>query len=375
MAITGARELSTELKAIRDGKPKRVYLVFGTEPYLVRNGAQSIADALAQSSGATVERVDAEGKPPAFVLEPVTALSLFSSSSVAIVRNFTHLLTGDTADVLLAGIDAGLADGSALVFMATGQGPSDKVDKRVKGYKGLAKRGAALELNTQRLEHLAQWLRDKAAEEGKRLAPDAVDLLLHRVGHDMQVLRMELDKAVLYCKDADRIDAADLEHLVGKSKEDAIWDVSEAITRGDSVRAMEIVKQLVTLGTYPLVVLSLLVRQTRHLLQARLLWEEAGSPAFRDMGSFQSRVASRYENGAFGRGADDVTTIQPFATFKRFEAARGTTTSELRHSLARLARADRETKTGAGEGANELLSELVLDLCAASRASRARSVA
>ena len=40
-----------------------------------------------------------------------------------------------------------------------------------------------------------------------------------------------------------------------------------------------------------LVLLTLLVRQARHLLQARLLWEKAGRPAFRDIRSFQSRAA------------------------------------------------------------------------------------
>jgi DNA polymerase-3 subunit delta len=375
MAIEGAPVLASELQAIQSGKPRNVYLVFGTEPYLVRNAAEAISAALAKVFGAEIERIDAEGKPPAVVLEPVTSLSLFSSAKVTIVRNFGHLLAGDTADALLAGIDVGLGEGNALVFVATGAHAADKVDKRLKGYKGLAKRGAAIELNTQQPENLVAWLRDKASEEKKTLTLEAAHLLLQRVGPDMEVLRMELDKALLYCLDRDVIEASDLETLVGRSKEDAIWDVSTEITRGNAVEATKILKELVTSGTYPLVILSLLVRQTRHLLQARLLWEQAGSPAFRDPGSFQARVAARFERGVFGGGADDVTTIHPFAVFKRFEASRETSVPATRRLLARLVRADREIKTGAAAGPHEILDELVLDLCAAARDGRSASAA
>jgi len=370
MAIEGGKELRKELKAIGKGDVKPVYLVFGTEAYLVRESAEAVCRALAAATGAEITRVDAAGKPVQTVLDPVTVLSLFASSQIALVRNFTHLLTGDDADRLLAGIDGGIGEGSALVLAATGSGPADKIDKRVRGYKGLAKRGPVIELNEQKPEVLADWMRRKVSAEGKQLAPNAAELLLARVGTDMGVLKGELDKALLYCHERDRIEVADLEKLVGKSREDAVWDVTEAVSRGDARRALSILEDLVTSGTFPLVILALLVRQTRHLLQARLLWDAAGNPPFGDMRSFQSRVGPAVAKGAFGGGADDVTTIHPFASYKRFEAARGHDVADLRGLLSRLRRADREAKTGASAGALEVMEELLLDL-----AARARRVA
>jgi hypothetical protein len=113
--------------------------------------------------------------------------------------------------------------------------------------------------------------------------------------------------------------------------------------------------------------LTLLVRQTRHLLQARLLWERAGRPAFRDVRGFQARVAGSWEAGVFGQGADDVTTIHPFAAFKRFEAARAHDLRELRETLVRLRRAEADLKTGAAEGADQVVEDLVLELAARGR--------
>jgi len=355
MAIEGAKALAGELSAIKGGHPRPLYVVFGTEPYLVRTAADAIAGAVAAVTEAEIERVDASGRSVEAVLAPVATLSLFASAKVTIVRHFAHLLVGDDADRLLAGIDAAAGSGSTLVLAG------DKLDKRVKGTKGLVKRGSVIELNEQRPEALALWLREKAAEEKKKLAPAAAELLLERVGVDMESLRRELDKAILYCLDQDDIEARDLERLVGKSREDAVWDVSEAVARKDPAHAMTLLQDLLTGGTYPLVILTLLARQTRHVLQARLLWEKAGRPAFRDMRSFQSRAP--YTPGAFGKGPDDVTTIHPFACFKRFEAARSHEVRDLRRTLARVRRADLDVKTGTTAGAREVLEELVLDLC------------
>jgi DNA polymerase-3 subunit delta len=364
MAIQRSQELRREIAAVRKGTVRPLYLLFGTEAYLVRTGAEGLVRAIAASTNAEIIHVDATGKPPAAVLQPIASLSLFSASQVVVVRGFTHLLTGDDADRLLAGLDSCLGEGSSLVLVAPGDS-GDKVDKRVKGYKGIAKRGLVLELNQQSDKDLADWLVEQAAAEGKRLAPAAVALLLDRVGTDMQTLRNELDKAVLYCLDRDRIEAADLEQLVGKSREDAVWSVAEAAANRNPVRAMELLHDLFAAGQYPLVVLTLMVRQFRHLLQARLLWEEAGQPAFRDPNSFRTRVAGTYEAGLFGGGPDDVTTQHPYAVFKKFELARRHDADDLAAFLGRLRRADRDAKSGMSAGMKETMEELILDLCVA----------
>lgn len=369
MPIQGSRELAGELAAIRKGRGSSIYLVYGSEGYLVRTASEALADALAESTGAERSTLDATGLPAAAVLEPITTLSLFASSTVVLVRGFAHLLVGDGAEALLAGLDGGIGDGCAVVFSAAGRTPGDRIDKRVKGYKGLVKRGSVIELNTQKPEDLVVWLTEKAREEGKTLERDAAHLLIQRAGPDMETLRMELDKALLFHLDEKRITAGGLAELVGKSREDAVWDISERIAGHDPAGALNLLEDLFAAGTFPLVVLTLLVRQTRHLLQARLLWEAAGSPSFHDFRSFQSRVVSGFGKGAFGHGPDDVTTIHPFASFKRFEAARVHDVPELRALLSRLRRADREAKTGATAGPREVVEELVLDLCAGRRSA------
>jgi DNA polymerase-3 subunit delta len=366
VSIDGAGELKSELAGIREGNPRPTYLVFGAESYLVRTATEALTDALTTALSAETVRVDAQGKDAAHVVEPLTEMSLFASAQVTVVRNFAHLLSGSAADTLIAGIETGLAAGNAVVFSAPGGAPGDpaKVDKRGKGFKGLARIGSVLELNTQKPDVIVEWLRSRASREGKKLTRAGASLLLERVGPDMETLSEELEKAVLFRWKEDTIDAVHLESLVGKTREDAVWDITGAVMSGNSARAMELLADLLASGVYPLVLLTLLVRQGRHLLQARLLWERAGRPAFRDPAGFRSRIASTFETGEFGKGADDVTGIHPYASFKRFEAATDYRLEDLRRMVSRLRRADREAKTGTLTGPREVLEELILDLCA-----------
>lgn len=367
MSIEGARELAAELAAIKRGAAKPVYLVFGAETYLVRTAADALASALAAASNAETVRVDADGKNAAELLAPLVSLSLFASARVTVVRNFAHLLTGESGDALVQGVESGLAPGSALVLVSAHHGGESKVDKRGRGYKGLAKLGAVFEFGPQDADALAAWLREKAQEAGKKLSPDAAALLLQRVGTEMETLKGELDKAVLYCLDQDRIDARDLEKLVGRTREEAVWEIAEAVMQRDPRRALALVEDLLAAGTYPLILMTLLVRQARHLLQARLLWEEAGRPAFRDIRGFQARLGGAAGSGRFGKGPDDVTTIHPFASYKRFEAAQRYDVMALRRMVARVRRGDRDAKSGATAGPREVLEEMILDLCALAR--------
>ncbi len=364
MSIEGARELAAELASIKKGSAKPVYLVFGAETYLVRTAADALASALAAPAGAEIVRTYAEGMGVGELLGPLTALSLFAPARVTVVRNFAHLLTGESGDALVRGVEAGLAPGSALVLVSAHQGGESKVDKRGRGFKGLAKLGVVFEFGPQAPDALASWLREKAQESGKKLAPDAAALLLSRVGTDMESLEGELDKALLYCLDQERIDARDRERLVGRTREEAVWEIAEAVMHRDPRRGIALVEDLLAAGTYPLVLMTLLIRQARHLLQARLLWEEAGRPAFRDIRGFQARMGGAAQSGRFGKGADDVTTIHPFASFKRFEAAQRYDVDALRRMVGRVRRGDRDAKSGASAGPREVLEEMILDLCA-----------
>ena len=62
MSIEGAKELGAELAAARKGKTKPVYLVHGTEGYLVRTASDALAKVLAEASGAEIVRLDAAGQ-------------------------------------------------------------------------------------------------------------------------------------------------------------------------------------------------------------------------------------------------------------------------------------------------------------------------
>src|SRR5678815_3095944 len=101
MALEGANEVAAELAAIKKGAAKPVYLVFGSEPYLIRTATGALVEALSRVANAEVVPIEAPGKSARETLAPLAMLSLFAPARIAVIRGFSHLLSGEEADVLL----------------------------------------------------------------------------------------------------------------------------------------------------------------------------------------------------------------------------------------------------------------------------------
>src|SRR5262249_10521437 len=71
------------------------------------------------------------------------------------------------------------------------------------------------------LPKLVEWCQKWApAQHGKQLAASAAKLLVDLVGADMGLLDQELAKLSLYVGDGARIESADVDRLVGQSREE-----------------------------------------------------------------------------------------------------------------------------------------------------------
>ena len=69
---------------------------------------------------------------------------------------------------------------------------------------------------------------------GSRIAPEARDLLLARVGADRALSRGEVEKLALYAAGKTEIDVADVEAIVGDASELAIDRILSAAASGDA---------------------------------------------------------------------------------------------------------------------------------------------
>jgi DNA polymerase-3 subunit delta len=112
---------------------------------------------------------------------------------------------------------------------------------------------------------------------GKQLVTAAARLLVDLVGAEIGQLDQELAKLAVYVGDAKRIDAEDVDKLVGHSRAEKVWTIFDAIGDGRVGDALAILDRLFEQGEEPLRLLGALGSQLRPLVKAYRL-NQQGSP-------------------------------------------------------------------------------------------------
>ena len=99
----------------------------------------------------------------------------------------------------------------------------------------------------------------------KRLAPDAAELLVDRVGAALGTLAQELDKLAVAVGAKPGISAADVDRLVARSKSADVFRILDAVGDGQPGEALGILEELFAEGEDPLAVMGPLTAQLRKL--------------------------------------------------------------------------------------------------------------
>jgi DNA polymerase-3 subunit delta len=143
---------------------------------------------------------------------------------------------------------------------------------------------AAIACKAPAAHRLPDWcVKWCAAEHGKQLTADAARLLVDLVGGEMGLLDQELAKLAAYAGAAKRIDAADVDALVGSSRAENTWKIFELIGDGKAGEALAFLAKLFDQGEDPFRLLGAFSLQLRRLAQAgRLIVQGTPLPAALD---------------------------------------------------------------------------------------------
>ena len=128
------------------------------------------------------------------------------------------------------------------------------------------------------LQKLPEWCVERSASAyGKQLPAPAARLLVDLVGTEMGLLDQELAKLTVYVGDANRIETADVDKLVGSSRAENTWKIFDAIGAGKVSEALGILDHLLDQGEEPIRLLGAFSMQLRRLAQAYRLTQNGVS--------------------------------------------------------------------------------------------------
>jgi len=256
----------------------------------------------------------------------------------------------------------GLPAGNCLIFTA------EDVDKRKKLYKIIAQQGVVLHFGVvkneaarkETLQIQAQRLLDHC---GKKLTPAAWVALGKKTGFDLRRSMSELEKLISFVGERKTVEKEDVEELVGRTKEDSVFDLTTAISEKNHLAALEALKHLLDQGTHHLIILSMMVREVRLLLQARILTESGKLPKFNsgmEYGWFQKALypAIGELNPSAGKREGFIFSQHPFVVYNALRNCLRFSNARLTGLLDDLLSLERSLKTSASSP--QLLLEMFL---------------
>jgi DNA polymerase-3 subunit delta len=264
------------------------------------------------------------------------------------------------ADMYIAALEKGFAAGHYLLLTC------DSVDKRQRFFSFIKKNALALAVDcsvaagtgSAAKNEQEAVLRDVVAGRlalfGKKIEPGALQLLFARAGFHPTAVAIEVEKLALYAGEREKISRADVELLTGRTREDALFELTDALAMGDKSRVVTTLAHLQYGGVHALAILATLRNFLRKLLVFKALQERNDPPWTSGMNPqrFQNDYLPALKEK--GQSADQLQG-HPYALFKNFSTAARSTIPALREHLESVLEAEYQMK------GSELPSGIVLE--------------
>ena len=264
-------------------------------------------------------------------------------------------------------LQKGLAAGNCLILTA------DAIDKRKKIFKIITAIGEVLYFGKVRgeagqKENLIKEAQKLLENYGKKLTEAAWIALGQKTGWELRRSMTELEKLIFFVGENPLIEENDVEDVVGKTREDSIFALTAALSEKNQLAALSALKALLDQGLHHLMILTMLVREIRFLLQARILVDAGKIPAvkkYAEYGWFQKNVYPRLNEIAQSMTKFDglLFSQHPFVIYNAWRNCVNFSYPRLVNFLGTLLEVDRAFKSTAAEP-QFLLENFLIKACA-----------
>ncbi|MBQ0043260.1 MAG: DNA polymerase III subunit delta [Lachnospiraceae bacterium] len=246
---------------IQNGTIKNIYLLYGQERYLIMQYKDKIVKALV-SDGDTMNFSKFEGSEVTLpqLVDLSETMPFLSEKRVIWVNNCGLFKKGGEE---LSEYIPQIPDTTVLIFTEL------EADKRSKAVKAADKRGRVVEFNTPDESTIRTWIKSRFKSEGKDISGDTITHFLKVTGADMGSMSTEIEKLICYALDRNVIVAEDIDEVCTHQITGKVFDMVEAVARGQQDKALSLYTDLLALREPPLRILALISRQFNILLQVK----------------------------------------------------------------------------------------------------------
>ena len=249
-------------KDISERSFKRVYLLYGSETYLLNTYRDKLKAAVMGDGGSDMNYACYNGNNGIDERELAESLMQFPFLSeyrlVVVEESGLFGKDNDFPDII-----AQIPDSTVLIIT------EKDADKRTRLYKAIQKNGYACEFTTPKPEELENIIGRMFREAGKKVSSHTVSYFVEYVGGDLFHLTTEADKLMDYTGSSAEITQKDIEAICTMQIERRIFDMVDNLIAHNRAAAMKIYFDLIALKEAPLGILRFLMSQYNSLLMVR----------------------------------------------------------------------------------------------------------
>ena len=237
-----------ELKNALKNKVEPIYMLYGTDIFLINKSIELIANALITQE---VTKFD-ETATASRIKMACQTVSLFGGKRMVIVRG-----VGDAVLKELAGYISRPNTDCALVLVYNAE-------------KITAKNTQTVDCNPMAEAVIVKLIVNQLASQGKQITGQGAMMLSLYCGNNYARIDGEINKLVNFYKDIQILDKQHIEETVTKTEEFQIYELGNAVTKKDLVLSEKILGRLLTAGVEEYAIFGSLVSHIRRLYYSLL---------------------------------------------------------------------------------------------------------
>ena len=207
-------------------------------------------------------------------------------------------------------------------------------------FRELNDKAEVIEFGAMKEGEVVDWLRARATDLKRKLAPEAARLMVSHLGASLRDHANELDKLLTFTSGKTEITTKDIEQVVGASREHNVFELTKAIGSGNKVAAAVIALKMIEADKDQ--------RQFLFVMLARYIEQLMIAREMASKGIGETVIAEALEM----RGGAAYFVKEIIATARRYSRQR------LDNALRAIVQSEAETR--GAHVSNELLIETLL---------------
>ena len=245
---------------IKSGQFKSVYLIYGEEDYLRKQYKDRMREALIGDDTMNYNYYEGKGISVKELIDVGETLPFFNERRLIVVENSGFFSSSQEE---LAGYLKEKPETTCFLCV------EKDVDKRNKLFKTVSSLGYAANMTAPDERTLIRWIGGILKKEQRFMREDAMRHFLERIDTDMENIRRELDKLVVYTDGAQEITVGDIDEVCTVYTESQVFDMVRSVAEKQQSKALELYYDLIAQKEAPMRILYWITRQFNQLYQIK----------------------------------------------------------------------------------------------------------